>query len=365
MSTTEIMRFDTLDERTAITIWAGDEALALSVRDVIRWVEPAASPDEALKFVLICRARGLNPFLGEAHLVKIKDSWITIVDKSGWLAIAERHPAYDGHECGITVQRVLTPAVPGVPAALGRPARPAVPAVMGEIRDIPGTIRPEGWVVIGGWARVYRKDRRIPTYRNASMVEYGKDNRVWDALPMTMIEKCALVHALEGSGLVSRSGGYDAVEVPDLPAMGVESPRDGYPVPEAIVAEYQESLEDPESARLPRLGHGLAMEITDAMSALGMLPHQIEAALEKRGVKRIVELSDQQAVELRGKLHELLDRKNIGKIMLPDARSQGVDGGADWSGEVALADATTDAEEGVEPAAEPANYLVADVPRRA
>lgn len=50
--------------------------------------------------------------------------------------------------------------------------------------------------LVGGWARVYRKNFKVPVEVFVSREEYDKKQSTWNAMLATMIRKTALVNAL-------------------------------------------------------------------------------------------------------------------------------------------------------------------------
>ncbi|HHK7848436.1 TPA: recombinase RecT [Streptococcus pneumoniae] len=50
--------------------------------------------------------------------------------------------------------------------------------------------------LIGGWARVHRKNFKVPVEIFVSREEYDKKQSTWNTMPATMIRKVALVNAL-------------------------------------------------------------------------------------------------------------------------------------------------------------------------
>ena len=53
-----------------------------------------------------------------------------------------------------------------------------------------------GDTLVGGWARVYRKNFKVPLEIQVSLEEYNKKQSTWNSMPATMIRKTALVNAL-------------------------------------------------------------------------------------------------------------------------------------------------------------------------
>ena len=131
------------------------------------------SDQDLVQFIQICKFNQLNPFLNEAYLVKFGDTPAQmIVSKEALMKRAEANPAYDGLEAGLIVKR-------------GE-----------EILDIEGTFKTSDDVLLGGWAKVYRKDRKMPIVQRVSFAEYSKTQSTWKTMPATMIRKVAIVQAL-------------------------------------------------------------------------------------------------------------------------------------------------------------------------
>ena len=156
---------------------ASGELFTVSFEDVRHFISPKATDAECKIFLETCRAYHLNPFTKEAYLIhydnKSDDTHATIVlGKNCYLQMAERHPAFDGFEAGIVVYSE------------------------GQIVDREGSILYDGETLLGGWAKVYRKDRTRPGYDEVKLDEYNTGKSLWASKPATMIRKVALVHAL-------------------------------------------------------------------------------------------------------------------------------------------------------------------------
>jgi phage recombination protein Bet len=285
------MRLGEFNESTPVVISAESGAVELSVREVLRWIQPDAPPQEAFKFLMVCRSHGVNPFLGEAHLVPMGGNWSTVVDKSGWLRKAEEHPQFDGIEAGIVVQ-------PHDPKTGAR----------GEVRDVNGALLPPGHILLGGWCKVFRKDRSRPSEARVGVLEYKRPGGNWDKMTSTMIRKVAVVQALRESGLVS-GGAYDASEMPAFQPPPPEAYR-GVPAEDsaAIEAEVIEPVAD----------EGLVNKLVSMKLALGITDPQWRQILARRGAETTPDLTDRQAVALIDKLQAVFDERNAGEILLPD-----------------------------------------------
>lgn len=175
---------------------ADGQHLTVSFADVRNFICQQATDAECKIFLETCKAYHLNPFTKEAYLIhydnKNADTASTIVlGKNCYMQMAERHPAYDGFEAGvITLDRE-----------------------MGEIIHREGSIVYEGEVLLGGWAKVYRKDRSRPNYEEVNLGEYDTGKSIWAKSKATMIRKVALVHALREAFPTTFGSLYDESEV--------------------------------------------------------------------------------------------------------------------------------------------------------
>lgn len=165
-------------------------------------------------FTSLCKARGLNPFLKEAYCIKYgKNPAQIVVGKDAVLKRAIKNPNYDGMESGVIVQNKET----------------------GEITERKGTFYLRDIEnLVGGWAKVFRKDWQHPTYCSVAFDEVaqkksdGSLNANWSGKGATMVEKVAKVRALRETFVEELGGMYEAEE------MGVDLPNDTAPQKEII-----------------------------------------------------------------------------------------------------------------------------------
>ncbi len=126
---------------------------------------------DLMGFLMLCKARGLNPWVGDAYLVGFdaKDgpqfSLITAVQ--ALFKRAETHPQFAGIESGVIVQADNKPVY----------------------RQ--GDIVFSGEHLLGGWARVYRRDRDVPYYDAIDVKTRDKGFGNWKSDRAGMIAKCA------------------------------------------------------------------------------------------------------------------------------------------------------------------------------
>lgn len=169
-------------------------------------------------FTELCKARKLNPFLREAYCIKYGNQPAAlVVGKDAVLKRAIRHPQYNGRENGVIVQ-----------------------TEDGEVVERKGAFKLDEEKLVGGWAKVYRKDWEFPTYVSVSLSEAmqtkkdGEANSNWKNKPATMIEKVAVVRALRETFIEELGGMYEAEE------MNVELPHE---TPEQVEVEIVEQPE--------------------------------------------------------------------------------------------------------------------------
>lgn len=153
--------------------------------------KPQPTYQELSLFIAMCRSRHLDPFAKEAYLIKYseKSPATMVVSKDAFMERANRHEAFDGMVAGLIVQRG------------------------DKIEFTEGTFHLPSDVLLGGWARVYRKDRKHPSYQSPLMAEYNSHQGLWPKIPATMIRKVAVVQALREAFPEDFGGLYDASEM--------------------------------------------------------------------------------------------------------------------------------------------------------
>ena len=171
----------------------------VTVQAIIKYICPEATTVEAYNFMQLCLGRGLNPFLKEAYLIKYKKDGVPtmVVGKDAFTRKAEESGQLDGFETGVIIQDK------------GKP----------ELIERVGMMVLKDEVIIGGWAKVHRKDMIHPFEVKVSLSEYikpGKTNKTnWDTMPATMIRKVALCQALREAFTSELGGCYDSAEMTD------------------------------------------------------------------------------------------------------------------------------------------------------
>ncbi len=153
---------------------------------------------EVVMFMQMCKYQGLNPFLREAYLIKFGNAPATMVTgKDTFTKRAAKSPLCAGYEAGVVVQ--------------GKD---------GQLHERKGSLVLPNETLVGGWAKVYRKDWKVPMAITVGLDEYArrKNNGElmsnWKQMPGTMIRKVALVQALREAIPEEFSGLYSPEEMP-------------------------------------------------------------------------------------------------------------------------------------------------------
>lgn len=197
-----------------VEITAADgQHLVVSFDEVRRFICDKATDTECKIFLETCKQYKLNPFTKEAYLIhydnKNDDTASTIVlGKNCYMQMAERNPNFDGFEAGVIV---LT--------------------ADGQLLKREGSIVYDGETLLGGWAKVYRKDRTRASYEEVKLSEYDTGKSLWSGKKATMIRKVALVHALREAFPSTFGALYDESEVRvDVESTAREVPPEELPV---------------------------------------------------------------------------------------------------------------------------------------
>lgn len=194
-----------------------------------------ATEAEFRMFVEICRSTGLNPFKREIWFIKSKgytknngevvEGKVQIMTGiMGYLAIANKHPEFDGMECEIE--------------------------------------RDENKRPVSAVCKVYRKDRKFPSVGEALFSEYYQKGReykgdykptVWDSKPSIMIAKVAKSIALREAFPQELGGTHTEEEMGQ--EIEVENSNTVAPVSPPDLAPKTEPKPEPTEYSVPDITH--------------------------------------------------------------------------------------------------------------
>jgi phage recombination protein Bet len=154
------------------------------------------SDRDALKFMMMCQARRLNPFEGDAFLIgydgKNGPEFSLITAHQAFLKRAEIHPEFDGMKSGIIVLDDED---------------------SGKTTEVEGDFHLPNQKIVGGWATVFFKNRSHPIHRRIRLERFNKGFAQWQVDPAGMICKCAEADALRSAFPTMLGGLYMREEV--------------------------------------------------------------------------------------------------------------------------------------------------------
>lgn len=130
--------------------------------------------EEIGMFMSLCKYQKLNPFLGDAYLVKYDKTKPAqnVVSKEAFMKRAFAQPNFKGIRAGIIIQR------------------------NDKVYELEGSFMLKTDKLLGGWAEVHVEGKTVPYVIKVDLEEYHKGQSTWKAMPKTMIRKVAMVQAL-------------------------------------------------------------------------------------------------------------------------------------------------------------------------
>lgn len=181
-----------------------------------------ASDADIVKFMMLCKARELDPWVGDAYLVGYDSSdgpvFSLITAAQALLKRAEISPEYDGMESGVIVKNKE-----------------------GEIVNREGDFVLDDETLVGGWARCFRKDRGRPSYDSLKLSTFTTGKSRWAKDPAGMIVKCAEASALRKAFPTQLGGLYSREEMDHLSDTRIEK-RDAGIVSPMVTASSLDQL---------------------------------------------------------------------------------------------------------------------------
>lgn len=207
----------TLDKPATFMTESGE--ITLNVNQIKQFVAKGSreiTVAEAINFIQLCKFNALNPWIGDAYLIKFgSDPAQMVTSKYSYMKRAERAgDRYQGFKAGV----VLLPK--------------QWEAKLEETGEMPDPILMEGSItfgldLVGGWSEILVQGKE-PVRTRVSFDEYvgktkqGEVNRQWKRQPGTMIRKVALVAGLREAFPDVFGGLYSEEEFPQAPGSGPE-----------------------------------------------------------------------------------------------------------------------------------------------
>lgn len=135
--------------------------------------------DDCIKFTIMCRQRKLNPWTGDCYLLGYDTNdgpqFTIITAHQALLSRAELHPKYEGMQSGVIVSYM---------------GKDATGNDVLQFEEREGDLTYSGETLLGGWAKVFRSDRKLPSYQRLKLQTYDKGLSQWKKDPAGMICKC-------------------------------------------------------------------------------------------------------------------------------------------------------------------------------
>lgn len=215
-----------MQARGTVTYQAGGQDVKLSydiVKNYLTKGNGAVTDQDLVQFISICKYNQLNPFLNEAYLVKFGTAPAQmIVSKEALMKRAESHKEYEGYQAGVIVQRG------------------------DEFLELEGSFYLNTDKLVGGWAKIYRSDRKFPAVSKVRLEEYDKKQSSWKEMASTMIAKVAKVQALREAFPASLGAMYTEEETRIINVEEVRANKEEVkPQPEP-----EETIEQPEKVQI-------------------------------------------------------------------------------------------------------------------
>lgn len=220
--TIEIIPFGT-DERIRLTVKMVKNQIAVATKS---GKEPTDS--DCIKFMMLCRARHLNPWEGDAYLIGYDTQngpkFSLITAHQVFLKRAEASKGFRGMQSGVILK-----------------------LKDGSILEREGDLVMHEEQLLGGWAKVYRKELEFPLYKRLKFETYNTNRSRWEKDGPGMIVKCAEADALRTAFPTHLGGLYIEEEQPtiDVKAEPVPIPIER-PVIETPTRRGKKKEKDPE-----------------------------------------------------------------------------------------------------------------------
>ena len=293
-----------LDRVTEFVPFMGKESIRLTPRSVMQYLcNPTkkglvCDERQAQRFVMLCKARGLNPWEGDAFIIGYDGqdgpSFSLITAHQAFLKRAEVHPEYDGMESGVFVRRKD-----------------------GNLVELHGDWFDETDQILGGWARVHFKNRSVPMYKRLKLATFSTGRSRWNADPAGMIVKCCEADALRSAFPNTLGGMYlddemprEAVVAPAEAAAEVAEPAPKQTKTEVLAAKLgAKPVAENGHPKEPTASEELLAKIASEVRRLGIGEVRVKEILKEFGAKSMGHLTVPQGIAWLARLEEQPSRE--------------------------------------------------------
>jgi phage recombination protein Bet len=195
MSEDKVATVKKTDKEMTFKAFATNEQVKLTC-DIVRTLIAVPSkshqlPGDAdcIKFMMLCKARRLNPFEGDAFLLGYDGQngtqWSMITAHQALLKRAEANKQHNGMESGVIVEDADAKMI-----------------------ERQGDFVSANEKLLGGWSKIYRKDIQIPVYKRVKLSTFSTGRSRWEKDAAGMIVKCAEADGLRTAYPTTIGGMY-------------------------------------------------------------------------------------------------------------------------------------------------------------
>lgn len=195
-----------LEKEMKFKPFANDAEITLTLAIVRNMLASPTSqgkmPDDnaCMRYMMMAKSRALNPFEGDCFLLGFDTQdgpkFEMITAHQAFLKRAEIHPDFDGMESGVIV--------------MDKESK--------QLLELQGDFHLDSQELVGGWAKVHHKGKKIPTYRRVKLATFRKPFGRWKIDPAGMIVKCAEADSLRSAFPTKLGGLYLREEIELAPA---------------------------------------------------------------------------------------------------------------------------------------------------
>lgn len=156
------------------------------------------SERDCVRFIMLCSGKRANPFEGDCFMIGYDiqgggANFSIVCGLELFTKRAEQSEFYDGIESGIFLNDASD-----------------------NFAERQGTLLLPGETLLGGWAKIYRKDRARPEYKTVNFATYDTGRSRWQKDPAGMIEKVARSQGLRAAYPTPLGGLYIQEEMERL-----------------------------------------------------------------------------------------------------------------------------------------------------
>src|SRR5438105_4380808 len=153
------------DERIKLSIKIVRELIAVPTR-----TGKLPTDKDCIKFMMLARARHLNPFEGDAFMLgydtQAGPQFSLITAHQVFLKRAEASKGFKGMQSGVIVEWPMRDKLSE--------------GVSPTILEREGDLVYDGEKLLGGWAKVFHKDREVPFYRRLKLATFNTGRSRWE-----------------------------------------------------------------------------------------------------------------------------------------------------------------------------------------